>query len=129
MADNITKPLFWAEMFIEEFQDEKSSSLWGGSIPRDTGRTQDNSIFLRGANEETATIVIGGGEPPTDGRWFHPNKNDPPLSWYAGELEENENTAFDNPNKHKGFIEKFIGNEFMAALSAHGIEVIKIEIG
>ena len=127
MADNITKPLFWAELFIDEFQREENSSLFGGSVPRDTGRTQDNSVQLMDANEENATILIGGGSPPNDGRIFHP-KNDPPLSWYAGELEENESTAFGNPNKHKGFIERFIGNEFMSALSAHGIEVLKIEI-
>ncbi len=127
MTDNITKPLFWAELFIDEFQREENSSLWGGSVPRDTGRTQDNSIRFMGSNEENATILIGGGEPPDDDRFFHP-KNDPPLSWYAGELEENENTAFGNPNKHKGFVEKFIGNEFMTSLSEHGIEVTKIEI-
>ena len=44
MADNITKPLFWAEMFIEEFQDEKSSSLWGGSISLDNKNKKKYNI-------------------------------------------------------------------------------------
>ncbi len=126
--DNVYKPIFWAELFIEEFRDESNSSKSGGSIPRDTGRTQDNSIKLLDANEYNATILIGGGAPPADGKAFHPDKNDPPLSWYAGELEEDAVTTFGNPNRHKGFIEKFIGNEFMAALSAHGIQVVSIKI-
>lgn len=128
MADNITKPIFWAKMFINEFQDETNASPFGGSIPRDTGRTQDNSVKLLDANEDNAKILIGGGAPPNDGKVFHPDKNDPPLSWYAGELEESPVTRFGNANRHKGFVEKFIGNEFMASLSRHGIEVIKIEI-
>jgi hypothetical protein len=125
---DVENPTYWCKIFMTEYKKIENASKFGGSIPRDTGRLQDNSIKITFSGVTMSQLEIGGGEKPTDGEFYHPDKNNPPVSWYAGDLEDDTVTFFGNLNRHRNFVERFIGNEFMASLADRGIEVVRFRI-
>ena len=77
----------------------KGVSVGTGHIPYDTGATQ-NSIYVSRVSERGCTVEIGGDAAPYD--------------IFLEYAENVGNTSV--PNRHKGFVEKFARNEFVAAL-------------
>lgn len=107
---------FFAGIFVEEAQKEvngvsfkKGVSSGAGSIPYDTGNLA-KSITMTYAMEGTAVVIIGNVEEAFYANWLQENI-------YVG------NTS--RPNYHRGFIEKFIVNEYADALRKYGTVTVK----
>lgn len=106
---------FFANLFQQVASEQLSRKSYkggvgvgNGNIPYDTGALQA-AIYVSTLSDSSATITIG---------------NDADVA-YASLLQNADRVGKSNkPNMHKGFVEKFILEEYVRKLSKYG----KVEI-